>query len=139
MDKISSGKIHQGHNVKRLREMLGVKQEILAEGIGLSQQSVSRMENQEQLDEQTMDKIAAFLHIPVDAIKNFDEENAVNFIANNFHKEAFQGTIIGSVASYTPSFNPLDKVIELYERMLKERDERIAALEQLLKNTDNPR
>jgi hypothetical protein len=29
---------------------------------------------------------------------------------------------------YNPTFNPLDKVIELYERMLKEKNDELAKL-----------
>ncbi|MEJ8842193.1 hypothetical protein WG954_07350 [Lacibacter sp. H375] len=32
---------------------------------------------------------------------------------------------------YNPTFNPLNNVVELYERMIKEKDEKIASLEKL--------
>ena len=39
--------VHHGRNVKRLREILGIKQEVLADGLSLSQQTISRFEAQE--------------------------------------------------------------------------------------------
>lgn len=64
--------------------------------------------------------------VPVDAIRNFNEEATFNIIANTFTD--FKDNSIASAMNYYPTFNPLDKVIELYERMLKEKDELIAKL-----------
>ena len=57
--------IHHGRNVKRFREMLGIKQEFLADELDYSQQSISRLESQEVLDEDTLNKIAGVLRISV--------------------------------------------------------------------------
>ncbi|SEF67400.1 hypothetical protein SAMN03080598_00989 [Algoriphagus boritolerans DSM 17298 = JCM 18970] len=74
------------------------------------------------------------LKLPVEAFKNFDEEQAVNIIANTFHDEAS-----AYVEQYKFQFNPIDKIIQLheekialYERMLKEKDEMMARLEKLI-------
>jgi len=47
-ETIRQRKAHLGQNVKRLRKMLGIKQ-TLADGLGLSQQTISRIESQEEL------------------------------------------------------------------------------------------
>ncbi|GHT53771.1 transcriptional regulator [Bacteroidia bacterium] len=126
MDKDTvSRKIHHGHNVRRLREMLGIKQEVLAESIGISQQSFSRLENQKKWADEMLEKISAEMKIPVDAIKNFNEESAINIISNNFQN----GSFIGDVTQYTPTFNLVDKVVELYDQIIIEKNERIALLE----------
>ena len=41
--------VHQGRNVKRIREILGVKQEALASDLGLTQQAVSQIEQKAAL------------------------------------------------------------------------------------------
>ena len=112
-------KVHHGYNVKRLREILHVKQEVLADALGISQQSVSLLETKETIDPETLEKIAETLRVPVDAIKKFDEEATFNIIANTYHDNS---------ASVHYSFNPIDKIVELYERMLKEKDELITKL-----------
>ena len=126
-------KIHHGRNVKRFREMFGIKQEILAEQLGLSQQTVSRFESQEGLDDATLDKIAKILKIPAEAIKNFNEEAAFGFIANtwNSHDTSSQ--------QFHFNFNAIDKIVELYnektelyERMIKAEQEKIVMLEKLI-------
>jgi transcriptional regulator with XRE-family HTH domain len=65
-------KIHEGHNVKRIREILGIKQDALAIDLGLTQQAVSLLEQKETLDAPTLDKVAKALGVSADAIKNFN-------------------------------------------------------------------
>ncbi len=127
--------IHEGRNVKRVREMLGIKQDALAFDLGISQQAISSLEQKEALDKDMLEKIAEILKVPVEAIKNFDENAAVSFISSNFHDNA-----VGYAAIYSPTFNPIDKIvtlydekIELYERMLKDRDGMIEELKNLIK------
>ncbi len=119
--------IHEGRNVKRIREILGIKQDALAMDLGLSQQAVSALEQKEKIDEKILVDVAKVLNVPVDAIKNFNEEAALNIINNTFNDNAVLNGIL-----YNPTFNPIDKVVELYERMIKERDEKIAMLEKAL-------
>ncbi|MCH5719909.1 helix-turn-helix transcriptional regulator [Niabella hibiscisoli] len=127
-------KVHEGRNIKRFREMLGIKQDALAFDLNMSQQAVSLLEQKEKIDTPLLQQISALLKIPVEAIQNFDEQQAINIISNTFHDT--QGLI-----NYSPTFvnNPVDKLIQLheekialYERMLKEKDEMMARLEQLI-------
>lgn len=119
--------VHEGRNVKRIREILGMKQEALAYDLGLSQQAISQLEQKEALDAEILGKIAAVLKVPVDAIKNFDEQAAINVISNTFHDNSANNV------NYHCTFNPLDKVVELYERMLKDKNEMIEKLESLFR------
>ncbi|WP_432671685.1 helix-turn-helix domain-containing protein [Flavobacterium sp. SM2513] len=130
-------KIHQGRNVKRFREMLGIKQEALAYDLGMdwNQKKVSMLEQKEVIDTNILNQISSSLKIPVEAFQNFDEEQAVNIISNTFDNGAFVNT--GHNA--TLNINPIDQLIKLheekialYERMLKEKDEMMARLEKLL-------
>ncbi|MCT4136030.1 helix-turn-helix transcriptional regulator [Elizabethkingia anophelis] len=126
-------KIHQGRNVKRFREMLGIKQEALAFDIGgdWNQKKVSLLEQKEVIEDALLQQIAEVLKIPVEAIQNFDEEQAVNIISSTFNDNAI-GVIVNNN-------NPVDKIIQLheekialYERMLKEKDDMMARLEKLI-------
>ncbi|MBO9204191.1 MULTISPECIES: helix-turn-helix domain-containing protein [Niastella] len=127
-------KAHQGRAVKRIREILNIKQEVLADALGISQQSVSTLESKDLIDPETLERIATTLKVPVDAIKNFNEESAINIIANTF-----QGESAAYVQNYKCTFNPFDKWVEtvdknekLYEALLKSEREKIALLEKLL-------
>ncbi len=121
--------IHEGRNVKRIREMLGIKQDSLAMELGddWNQKKISLLEGKETIEPQILDEVAKALKVPVDAIKNFDEEAAINVIANTFNDESFSHNIFHPQGC---TFNPLDKVVELYERMIKDRD---AIIEELKK------
>jgi transcriptional regulator with XRE-family HTH domain len=121
--------IHEGRNVKRLREMLGIKQDALAFDLGLSQQAVSALEQKEALDRDVLEKIAAILKVPADAIKRFDEDAAFNIISNNF--TSHDSSTLNAVNHHC-TFNPFDKIVELYEALLKAEREKTVLLERLL-------
>lgn len=123
--------IHQGHNVKRIRELLGVKQGALAIELGndWNQQKISLLEQKETIEPALLEQVAQALKVPAEAIKNFSEEAAIFNIQHN-HDNASNN----SNYSYQCTFNPLEKVIELYERMIKEKNEMI---EKLMKEIPN--
>lgn len=127
--------IHQGRNVKRFREMMGLKQDALAAELGYdwNQQKVSLLEQKETIETNILKQVSAILKVPVEAFENFDEENAVNIVANTFHDSAVANTFTdGAQANFHCTFNPIDKMVELYERMLQQQKEMIDRLERLI-------
>lgn len=138
MDK----KIHEGRNVKRFREMMGIKQEALAYDLGedWNQKKISLLEQKETIDPPLLEQIAGVLKLPVEAFQSFDEEQAINIISNTFHHT--QGLV-----NYNPTFNnnPIeelkklhDEKIALFERMLKEKDDMMGRLERLIERVNKP-
>ena len=125
--------IHEGRNVKRFREMLGIKQEALATMLheDWTQVNISRLEQKETIDAPLLQQISAALKIPVEAIQNFDEAAAIAYI-NTFNAGSANHGTIGNNYDCTLTFNPLDKMIELYERMLQQQREMIEKLERLI-------
>jgi len=127
--------VHQGRNVKRFREMLGLKQEALAEKLGgdWTQRKLSYIETREVLEKELIEDLAQALQVPADAILNFDEEKAIYNIQNNYDNTNTPQL------NFQPTFNPLDKYDQLveenkklYEQLLKSEREKIALLEKLL-------
>ena len=127
-------KIHEGRNVKRFREMLGVKQDALAADLGddWNQQKISLLEQKETIDAPLLAKISAVLKIPVEAFQNFNEEQAINVISNTINNNDNATMTNPAVFNYQPNFNPIDKMVELYERMLQQQKEMIEKLERLI-------
>lgn len=117
---------HIGRNISRIRELRGMKQEALAIAMGISQQSVSNMEGSETVDEEKLKAIAEVLGVSAEAIKNYSDETVFNIIGNTYHDNA-------SSLNYNCTFNPLDKVVELYERLVQAEKEKVEYLEKLLK------
>ena len=125
-----SKNVHYGRNVKRLREIMGIKQEVLADGLNVSQQTVSRLEYQEVIDNDMLNKIAKVLNLPVDAIKSYNDDIAVNIISSTFNEQS---------VAYQYNANPINKIIqlydekiELYERLLKTEQDKNSLLEKMI-------
>lgn len=120
--------IHQGRNVKRFREMLGIKQEGLAIELGddWNQRKISLLEQKEVIEPEILEHVAKVLKVPSDAIKNFDEDAAINIISNTFTGFQDQASVLQW--NHQPTFNPVDKIVEVLERTIKEKNEEIAML-----------
>ena len=123
---------HIGRKISRIRELKDMKQEALAQALGTSQQTVSAIENSETIDDAKLQEVAKALGVSVEAIKNFTEENMINYF-NSFYDNSTSTGINGMFNPTHCTFNPLDKVIELYERMLQSEKEKVEYLEKLLK------
>jgi transcriptional regulator with XRE-family HTH domain len=128
---------HIGRNISRLRELRGMKQLALAEAIGVSQQSISNIENSEVVEDDKLQLIAKELGVSVEAIKNFSEEAVINYF-NSFGDNA-SGQNFGHHATITQSFNPIDKIVELfeekeklYERLLAAEKDKVSYLEKMM-------
>jgi transcriptional regulator with XRE-family HTH domain len=126
---------HIGRKISRIRELRGIKQETLATELGVSQQSVSRMEQSEALEDDVLEKIAKILGVTTEAIKNFSEEAVVNFF-NTFNDNSVNQGAVGS-NNYHCNFNPIDKLVELfeenkklYERLLQSEIDKVELLKQ---------
>ena len=129
-------KIHQGRNVKRFREMLGIKQDALAFDLGeeWNQKKISVLEQKEVVEYALLQKISEIMKIPVEAFQNFDEEQAINIISNTFNDHS--AIQINPVERWLETLEEIkilnEEKADLYERMLKEKNETIEKLEKLL-------
>ncbi len=134
--------IHQGRNVKRFREMLGMKQEAFALQLGddWNQRKISLLEQKDVIDDPLLQQIADVLKVPVEAIKNFDEEQAIHNIQNNYDNAVVNS---GPTINYKCDFNPLEKWAEeiaenrkLYERLLQAEKEKMELLQKLVEKLE---
>ncbi|MDT3403599.1 helix-turn-helix domain-containing protein [Mucilaginibacter terrae] len=121
--------LHIGRKVARIREIKGIKQEALALELGVSQQTISNIEKSEKLEDEVLDKIAKYLGVTPEAIKNFSDEAVINYF------NTFNDSSINQGQNYHCTFNPLDKLIELieenkklYERLLQSEREKVELL-----------
>jgi len=124
---------HIGRKISKMRELRGMKQEALAIAMGVSQQTVSNIENSSEIEESKLEEIAKALGVSCEAIRAFSEEAVFNFFSS-IHDNDFtnsQGTTFGTNVG---TFNPIDKIVELYERLVEAEKEKNQYLEKLLKN-----
>jgi Predicted transcriptional regulators len=109
---------HIGRKIQRIRELRGIKQAVLASELGISQSAVVDLEHSDTVDEDKLQKVADILGVNPEAIKSFSEE-ALVFHIQNMHDQA-----TAYAYNFQCTYNPLDKVVELYERLLKSEKEK---------------
>ncbi len=103
-----------------------------------------------------LQRFARALEIPVKYLKSMEDEQAVIFennTVNNSNSDNSQQSVSKSESivnacliesslssqdqdNRISNYNPIEKISELYERLLKEKDEKYAALEQRLQNIE---
>ncbi len=88
----------------------------------ISQQAYSKWEQGDELDELTLNKIAVKLGVTVDFIKSLNEEGGIQNM--NSH--------CTNVINY--QFNPIEKIVELYERLLTSQQELLKAKDEVISN-----
>ncbi|MDB4926544.1 helix-turn-helix transcriptional regulator [Mucilaginibacter sp.] len=112
---------HIGRNISRVRSLRGIKQEALAADLKKSQTEISTLEQLAEIDEELLEKIALALNVTPDVLKNFDESAAFYTINNNVENNTFNESSV----AIQQEFNPVDKIIELYERLLASEREKL--------------
>ena len=131
-----------------------MNQEVLSQLVHLSQSAVSKYEQMRVIDDEMLHRFSRALDVPFEYLKSLEEDAQTVVFENNTVNDSEQYTggakiSLGTVKSYTEdsdnsvdnrvnNFNPIEKITELYERLLKEKDEKYAALERRLQNVETP-
>ena len=124
---------HIGKKICRIRELRGIKQETLAMELGISQQSVSKIEKSETIDTNLLVRLSIILGVTPEGIENFDEQKVLNIINNtNQNNSLDNSTLLTSTTNQPHTYNTDDKIIELYERFLEVEKSKVELLEKLL-------
>ena len=149
-EELTVGRVHHGHNIRRFRIEKNMNQEVLSQLVHLSQSAVSKYEQMRVIDDEMLHRFSRALGVPFEYLKSLEEDAQTvvfeNNTVNNSEQSAGGANIsMGIVKSDTEdsindgrvnNFNPIDKITELYERLLKEKDEKYAALERRLQNIE---
>ena len=112
-----------GEKVARVRKLRRIKQEYLAEKLNISQAQISNIEQQEEIEDELLDQIAAILGVPVDFIKTFDEDrvtnniNSVYDIHDNELKDNATNNFIAHQSNNHNTYNYYTKGDELQEQL----------------------
>lgn len=108
----------------------------MAQALGVSQQTVSNLENSEEIDEVRLKEVAEALGVSAEALRNFSDEAVINYIST--YNDNSSGPF-GPNGNFQCTFNPLDKLVQvyeekekLYERLLKAEMDKVGYLEKLL-------
>jgi transcriptional regulator with XRE-family HTH domain len=134
MESIQSKRpVHVGQNIRKIRIFRNLSQAGLAAELEeirhkpASQQLISDIENRESIeDQELLEQIAEILKVTPETLTSLDLDNAINVIGSTFNDYSMQP--IHSTINQT--INPLDKLIDLFE---KEKAELKAEIERLKK------
>lgn len=119
--KEKSETMHIGHNIKRIREIQGIKQEAFGQlcRSKYSQQRISDFENMVALDEPLLDELAAALGVTPEFVKSFKDENVIYNIQHN-NNSTFSDNSVGINAQPTFNNDGSDKLLALLEKFIEE-------------------
>jgi len=107
-----------GQKIRKIRELKGIKQEVMAEQLDISQQSYSNIESDKtDIAFSKIEKIAEIFQMRPEDIVCFDEKVIFNNFASN---QANQAYIINVVS---------EKERELYEKTIQLLEDKIKYLE----------
>lgn len=129
--------MHIGHNIKRIREIQGIKQEAFGQLCRnkYSQQRISDFENMVALDEPLLEELAAALGVTAEFVKSFKDENVIYNIQNN--SNTFNDNAVDqSHSQHTqPTFNNdgSDKLVALLEKFIEEDRAKTQSIAELSK------
>jgi transcriptional regulator with XRE-family HTH domain len=122
--------LSMGQKVERIRTFRGIKQEYLASKLGISQPQVSKIEQQEEIEEELLKQIADILGVTSEAIRNFDEDKITYNINNYYDIHDIEIKDNASNNFVAQQFNPIEKITELYERLLNSEREKMELLKE---------
>jgi transcriptional regulator with XRE-family HTH domain len=111
---------HLGLKIRKIREIKNLDQTFLAKQLGISQSAYSEIEaGHTKISDAKLLQIAKVLGVEPNVIKNFNEAVVFNSCSQSGYIN-------------TQNINPIEKITELYEKLLLAKDEQIAELKKEL-------
>lgn len=123
---INNKQLHIGRKIERVRKLRGFTQEDIATGLGITKQAVSKIEQSETIEDERLKQIADVLGVTLDGLKAFRDESIL-YTANFYDGSSVTNSSINT-NECTLINNPVDKIIELYESLLKIEREKVEIL-----------
>jgi transcriptional regulator with XRE-family HTH domain len=120
--------LHIGRKIERVRKLRGLTQEEVGAGLGITKQAVSKLEQSESIEEERLEQIANVLGVTLDGLKRFNDETVLNNSHNFYDSSSVTHSSINNGYEFTIINNPVEKIIELYETILKVEREKIEIL-----------
>jgi len=129
METTAKGKLlHIGRKIERVRKLRGLTQEDVGTGLGITKQAVSKLEQSESIEEERLEQIATVLGVTLEGLKRFNDENVLSNSHNFYDSSSVTHSSINNGYEFTIINNPVEKIIELYESLLKVEREKVEIL-----------
>jgi transcriptional regulator with XRE-family HTH domain len=117
-----------GRKIERIRKLRGLTQEAIGIGLGITKQAVSKLEQSETIEDDRLKQIADVLGVTLEGLKAFKEESVLYNTNNFYENNTFNGSAVAAHIDNSHIHNPLEKIIELYENLLKVEREKVEIL-----------
>lgn len=132
-------KVHMGRNVRKFRQLRGMKQLALGELIGiLSQQSMSLLESKEVIDVKVLEKIAPILGVSVQVLQTLPEEEHGNITIeyNTFQNGSVANIAANDVEGQVYENHPVDQLLDFFKGYMEEERKERKALQDKLQSME---
>ncbi|WP_158826970.1 helix-turn-helix domain-containing protein [Mucilaginibacter lacusdianchii] len=116
-----------GKKIERVRKLRGLTQEEVGQGLGMSKQAFSKLEQSESIEDERLQQIANVLGVTLEGLKKFNEESILHN-TNNFYEAVNNSSVNNGYECTTVINNPIERIIELYESLLKSEREKVQIL-----------
>jgi transcriptional regulator with XRE-family HTH domain len=118
-----------GYKIRKIRKIKNFSQAFMAKRLKISQAAYSRLESgRVRMNKAKLMRVASVLKIKTDKIKNFNEQLVFRL------GTPAKGTALLVRNENIYNISSLEKMKEVYEKLLKEKDARIKALEEMISN-----
>lgn len=117
--------VHLGRKIERVRRLRGMTQTELGELLGVTKQAISKMEQTEKLNDDRLNEIASALGVTVEGLKKYNEETVL-YNTNNTYENC--GAVTSANTIHTLNNYPIEKTIELFEKLLDREREKFESL-----------
>ena len=123
-------KVHQGNNLHNCRKAKGMTLEALASKVGISVEEAFHLEASPVINDQLLEKLAAILNVSIEKLKEAEQDMPFYETTTNYLNNFTNNSVVNGVNepggshwedmsfSSNPIIHPIDKISELYERML---------------------
>lgn len=111
-----------GFKIRKIREIKNISQDYVAKNLGISQAAYSSIESgKTKVPENKLSIIANILEVEPDVIKNFNEQMVFNSCTQSGYINI-------------QNINPIEKIQDLYEKLLAQKELQIKDLKEQLKS-----
>ncbi len=121
---------HHGENVKYWRNTKQLTQLYLATELGVTQQYIQKIESQQIIKSEMLEKISKIIDIPVNLLKAtpIDKDKGISYIKTfNNRDNAIYNFQYFNYGSVKP-------VVEAYQKLIEEKDKQIELLKDTIKD-----
>ena len=115
--------LHIGRKIERIRKLRGMTQSDLGDALGITKQAVSKMEQSEKIEDEKVKHVADALGVTEEGLRKYNEESVLYYTYNFYENSGVNAASIGAHNIETLNNFPLEKTVEMFEKLLqKERE-----------------